>query len=346
MSKVRMGVIGCGEAGDFNANSISRNSRAELVGVCDLNHLRADTLAKKYGTRSFNKLSEMSDEVDMDSVIVATPPQYLKQPIIEAIDKGYDVLTEKHLALSLTDAKEIKKNAEENGVRVCVIRNALFQPIHQNLIKEVYRLEGVDSIYYFASVTEKKRQMERDVKWVSDLPGGILGENIPHPLYLVRTLMMEEPVSVEAEYDGTTLKATLKGNHVTGNIVASKGENYHPPMIIVFAKDVTVILDKSNWAFAKHYSGANTTGGKASNNVRVASDVLRNTVGNGLTYGLSRIYRKLGMERGYTVKPHYRQVDAFVRGYSSLDGYGFDIYEGVENVRFYEKIWVSAGEMK
>ena len=49
MSKIRVGVIGCGRISVMHLSSIKALENLELVAVCDIKRERADEAAEKYG---------------------------------------------------------------------------------------------------------------------------------------------------------------------------------------------------------------------------------------------------------------------------------------------------------
>src|SRR3970040_2184182 len=85
--QVRVAVIGSGYFGRFHADHYSRNPRAELVAVVDIDEDRARAIAGEFGG------------VDAASVAVPTPLHY--EIAREFIEAGIHVLVEKPLTDSV-----------------------------------------------------------------------------------------------------------------------------------------------------------------------------------------------------------------------------------------------------
>ena len=101
MSKLRVGVIGCGSIAQFrHLPEYAANQDVELVAVCDIVEDRVKEIANKYGAKAFTDYKELISSGEVDAVSVCTP-NYLHAPIsIEALNNGLHVLCEKPMATS------------------------------------------------------------------------------------------------------------------------------------------------------------------------------------------------------------------------------------------------------
>ncbi|MFT5088860.1 MAG: putative dehydrogenase, partial [Planctomycetota bacterium] len=69
---IKVGVIGLGPIGNRHARLYSEMENAELLGVCDIDRVRADQAAKDYDTRAFYSVREMVEATGLDMVSVTT----------------------------------------------------------------------------------------------------------------------------------------------------------------------------------------------------------------------------------------------------------------------------------
>ena len=71
-AKTKVGIIGLGPIGNRHTRMYLRHPQVEVVGVCDLDHERADAAAAAYGVQAFYDAKTMFDAVGPEIVSVAT----------------------------------------------------------------------------------------------------------------------------------------------------------------------------------------------------------------------------------------------------------------------------------
>lgn len=117
MKKIRFGVIGCGYQTQKNmAPAMAKCESVDVAGFFDLDKSRAKDLALKYNTKTFDDLSKMLKDPEVDAVYIATPVVTHKELCIKAAAAGKHVLCEKPLAMNLEERREIEECAQEKGV--------------------------------------------------------------------------------------------------------------------------------------------------------------------------------------------------------------------------------------
>src|ERR1043166_4645805 len=115
MTKVRCGVIGVGGMGSGHCATIPRLEEVELTAVCDIVPEVARAAAESHGVRGFERYEELLDSGLVDMVLIATP-HYFHTPIaIAAFERGLHVLSEKPIAVSVSDADRMIRAAD--GIR-------------------------------------------------------------------------------------------------------------------------------------------------------------------------------------------------------------------------------------
>lgn len=125
---VKVAIIGCGNIFEMHAVSVSMLENTQIVCVCDINQERAADKAQKYNCRYYVDYKEMLDSEDIDCVHICTP-HYLHYPMTKyAISKRINVVCEKPLALSYSDAEELSSLAKEKEVKLCVVFQNRYNP--------------------------------------------------------------------------------------------------------------------------------------------------------------------------------------------------------------------------
>ncbi len=126
MSKLRVGVIGVGYLGKFHAEKYARMDGVELVGVVDIDPERADKIAQRFDTRAFTTHQALFGKVDAASVAVPTPIHFAISK--DCLEHHIDVLIEKPIATTLTEAESLIKIAKSKDRIIQVGHLERFNP--------------------------------------------------------------------------------------------------------------------------------------------------------------------------------------------------------------------------
>jgi predicted dehydrogenase len=188
MKKLRVAVIGAGFiAVKRHLPAWHRlNSRAEVVGLSDLNLEMARETASRFGvSRVYGDADRMLADVRPDVVDICTPPA--SHAAMAGLGVRWDchMLIEKPMALSLTDCDSIIRAAEARRLKVCVAHTGLFyepfirgrRMVESGAIGEFRGMRIVIS-------TPTDYMTASEDHWAHKLPGGTIGETGPHPVYM------------------------------------------------------------------------------------------------------------------------------------------------------------------
>ncbi|MEE2709827.1 MAG: Gfo/Idh/MocA family oxidoreductase [Gemmatimonadota bacterium] len=107
MSKIRLGIIGCGWVAPFHVQALnSLSDRVEIVWAADPDRMKAEQVSHQIkGSRSVRALVDYQEGLDgVDAVSVLTPHHLHNPMTVDALNAGCHVLLEKPFALSLKEA--------------------------------------------------------------------------------------------------------------------------------------------------------------------------------------------------------------------------------------------------
>lgn len=174
--KIGVGLIGSGNfARSVILPNISKFKDFELVGVSTGGSTSAGQTTKKYdfkySTTDYKKLLE---DKEIDLIIIATPHNTHSKFIIEALDSGKHVYTEKPLAINEEQLEKVKEAYERNNQHVIVGFNRRFSPFAK-WIKEKLQTNKFTSLIQY---TINAGEIPKD-HWINDpsVGGGrIIGE--------------------------------------------------------------------------------------------------------------------------------------------------------------------------
>ena len=138
MKKIKWGVIGCGGIADRKTiPGMMLANNVELVSVMDADIDIAEKVKEKYNAKyAFDNYEAILAQDEIEAVYIASPVFFHKEQAIAAAKAKKHILLEKPVALTTSDAEEIKRVCEENGVKISIGFLMRFHGYHQR-IKEI-----------------------------------------------------------------------------------------------------------------------------------------------------------------------------------------------------------------
>ncbi|WP_010277751.1 Gfo/Idh/MocA family protein [Paenibacillus senegalensis] len=121
-------LIGCGNMADIYAKKIFSSDTMRLAAVFHREQEKAERFARPYEAKAYSNYQEMLGNPEVEAVIVTVPTFLHKEFVLEAARHKKHVLCEKPLALNSSDAREMSRACEENGVRLYVAQVVRFFP--------------------------------------------------------------------------------------------------------------------------------------------------------------------------------------------------------------------------
>ncbi|MGA7224726.1 MAG: Gfo/Idh/MocA family oxidoreductase [Candidatus Acidiferrales bacterium] len=198
MRKLGIGVVGVGEMGKRHAENLRRNvPEARLIAIADVSAERAQQVATEYEIEySYGSLEAMLENKEIEAVLVATPDRFHAQAVMLAARAGKDILCEKPLALTLSDAHAAINAVAKAGRRLQVGFMRRYDPAYAAAMKRIEAGEiGVPVI--FKSVGRDKDQPPI-AAYESNVNGMLFYTNTIHDFDMARWLMRDEVASVQA----------------------------------------------------------------------------------------------------------------------------------------------------
>jgi UDP-N-acetyl-2-amino-2-deoxyglucuronate dehydrogenase len=127
MDKLKFAIIGCGRIAERHAEQILR--LASLTAVCDTDESKATSFAKKFGAKSYKNIDDLLiNEKDLNVVSICSPNGLHAEHSIKSFRKGFHVLCEKPMAISMYDCGEMIKEAERANKRLFIVKQNRYNP--------------------------------------------------------------------------------------------------------------------------------------------------------------------------------------------------------------------------
>ena len=127
-SRLKVGVIGCGDVGLIHARAYAQNPAVDLVGVCDTDEERLKECSSSLGVRGYSDTDGLLDSAQPDLVSVVVRFDCLVPPVRQCLEAGVSVLSEKPVSFSPSEILDLAELADRQGLRFEVNFNQRFTP--------------------------------------------------------------------------------------------------------------------------------------------------------------------------------------------------------------------------
>jgi predicted dehydrogenase len=186
--KLKIAVIGCGYWGSKHVRVLSSMGDVDQVAIVEPSpRIRAKILKAFPSTRAYAELGPALLEVD--AVVIATPPQTHSEIALMALRNSKHVLVEKPLARSVAEARLLVSEARRNNKVLMVGHTFLFNPAVKELRRRLATGE-LGEVQYIYSARLNLGLHRSDVNVVWDLA--------PHDITIMNFLLQSLPTSVSA----------------------------------------------------------------------------------------------------------------------------------------------------
>lgn len=113
---LNLAVIGCGNISTSYIKDILRYPELNLMGIYDLDTGKAAELAEEHGVRRFEMWSEALDNPELALVVNLTAPTAHYSVVMEALEAGKHVYTEKPLSMDQGETRRMVETADSRDL--------------------------------------------------------------------------------------------------------------------------------------------------------------------------------------------------------------------------------------
>ena len=191
---MRAVLAGAGALGPFWARELVESADTELVGWVDLDVARVRTAAAELGVTvaAGAGLADMLREQRPDIVVNVTPPAAHHAVALAAFEHGAHVLTEKPLATSMAEAREMIDAADRAGRLLMVSQNRRYMPELQTIRAELAELGPLSSL----TCEFHRNHRDAAAEFLFAFPQPLLLDMAIHLFDAARALTGTDPLSV------------------------------------------------------------------------------------------------------------------------------------------------------
>ena len=198
-SKIKVGIIGTGGMGRLHLNKYTENG-AKVIAVADNDFESAQEAAKIVGCKAYKNYKEMIEAEELTAVSICTPPPLHKKIVIDCLNQKINVLCEKPMAVTATEAKAMVAAAKKNKVYLMLAYCHRFQWQILQLKEFLKKGKLGKPVYYRNRFGGYFKGVEN--RWYSNKKisgGGMILDTLTHSMDLFRYLIGDAK-TVKANY--------------------------------------------------------------------------------------------------------------------------------------------------
>lgn len=230
----RIGIIGAGFATEqYHLPAWTAIPGATVAALCDVDGEKAGRIGSRHGIRRiYDEYKDMLSDGGLDIVTVATPAYCHYQQILDALDSGTHVVTEKPMTVTHNESIRAARKSTECGKKLMCLQQSRFKNSTIQL-KNAIEHGRMGTIYYGTAKSIRSRGVPAQAHFRLDPSqgGGPLYDSGPHIVDVAWFLMGQPELrsvtasswselshSASTEVDGSQINA---GNFECEDFVAA-----------------------------------------------------------------------------------------------------------------------------
>lgn len=269
MSKLRLGVVGCGIMGLKHAQVVidGQVPDMELTAVCDGFQQRLDEIKEKNPTvATFDNPTKLYESGLCDVVMIATPHYSHPDLAIEAFKNGLHVIIEKPAGVYTKHVKEMNEAAKKSGKMFGIMYNQRTNPVYQKLREIVLsgELGHIKRITWIITDWYRPQAYHSSSPWRSTWKGeggGALINQNPHQIDLWQWMFgMPDKIYAQAgfgkyydiEVEDDVMAFFEYANGTTGQYITSTGEAPGTNRLEIACDMGKIVIENNEMTFYKN----------------------------------------------------------------------------------------------
>jgi predicted dehydrogenase len=214
-SKIRVGFIGCGGNARGHGRNIIQQPDAEIVGLADVSESAIKAFRESVSVPAkvpvFADYQKMLATVQPDAVVISTPHTLHFPQILDSLDAGCHVLTEKPMVCAVEHARTVIEKVKETGKHLMIGYQRHFQPAYMYCRNAVQSGE-LGKAHFVAAHQCQNWYRGQQGKWRMNPAlsgGGQLNDSGSHLLDILLWILEARPSKVFAMMDYLDAKVDI-----------------------------------------------------------------------------------------------------------------------------------------
>ena len=128
MKTIKIGFLGAGDMADLHAEAVNNLQGAELKGLWNRTHNKAELKALKYGCKIYKTEDDLLHDSEIDAVFILTNMESHCEYTIRAAQAGKNILVEKPAARSIEELGKMEYAVRQAKVKCMPVHNYIYEP--------------------------------------------------------------------------------------------------------------------------------------------------------------------------------------------------------------------------
>ncbi len=124
----KVGVLGAGHLGKIHLKLLAESDCYELMGFYDPNDRNAARAMEKFGVRSFDRMEELMDAVEVVDIVTPTLSHF--DCAMEALSRSKHLFIEKPMTSTVEEARKLLEASEQSGIKIQVGHVERYNPAY------------------------------------------------------------------------------------------------------------------------------------------------------------------------------------------------------------------------
>lgn len=134
-ARVGTAIVGCGNVASFYCSAIPQHPILRFAGVIDRDGSRSAAYAAYYSVRKYESLDDVLNDRNVELIVNLTNPRSHFSVSKACLEAGKNVYSEKPLAMSFPEAKQLVQLAQKKGLYIASAPSRLLAETAQTLWK-------------------------------------------------------------------------------------------------------------------------------------------------------------------------------------------------------------------
>lgn len=127
---MKLALVGCGTISQLNAPGYLQYDKCDVVALCDPNRERAEYRAKQWGIspKIYTEYEDVLNDSNIDAVELLTPTHLHPRQIIQGLEAGKHVSSQKPISSTLAETDEVAAVVEKSRAKFRITENFISYP--------------------------------------------------------------------------------------------------------------------------------------------------------------------------------------------------------------------------
>lgn len=217
---INIALVGIGTIGKRHLIAIDQVDDINLSGIVDLSE-QAQSFCHEKNIPLYKNIIDLKNKCEIDGVVISTPTVLHHENAITALKLGLDVLIEKPISATVSEAEEIAKIGNEQNCKILVGHQRRFYPLvmqAKNIIenREIGKILGLSGVWAL-----RKDKDYFDPEWRKKISAGPVITNLIHDLDCLRFIFGD--IDSVSAYSSNIVNNFEKEDIITTNLKFKNG---------------------------------------------------------------------------------------------------------------------------